>query len=59
MCVARTPILVPYKGIHAEMQEIEQGSGGGFATKIFAIHALQIAGNTFSVLLTIPSLLEN
>ena len=46
-CVSQTPILVTYNGIHAEMQNIERGPGGGAPRKIFTSHALQIAGIYF------------
>ena len=42
--LARTPILVTYSGIHVEMENTEGGPGSGAPRKIFASHALQIAG---------------
>ena len=42
--LARTPILFTYNRIHAKMEKTEEGSGGGALRKIFASHALQIAG---------------
>ena len=40
----QSPILVTYNGIHAQLQKIERRPGGGAPRKIFASHALQIAG---------------
>ena len=41
--LAWTPIVVTYKGIHVEMENIDRGPGGEAPRKIFAGHALQIA----------------
>ena len=42
--VSQTPILVTYKGIHAQMRKREWGPGGSAPRKSFHSHALQIAG---------------
>ena len=42
--LTRTPILVTHSGIHVKMENTEGGSGGSAPRKIFASHALQIAG---------------
>ena len=40
----RSPSLVIYNKIHAKLQKRERGPGGSAPRKIFATHALQIAG---------------
>ena len=40
----RSPILVTYNGIHAQLQKTEGRPGGRVPRKIFASYALQIAG---------------
>ena len=40
----RSPILVTYNRIHAQLEKTEGGPGGGAPRKIFPSHALQIAG---------------
>ena len=42
--LAWTLILVTYNGIHVEMENREREPGGSAPRKIFASHALQIAG---------------
>ena len=40
----RSPILVTYNGIHGQVHNTERGPGGSAPRKMFASHALQIAG---------------
>ena len=44
--LAWTPILVTYNGIHIDMEGTRRGPGGVAPRKIFAGHALQIAGKS-------------